>query len=555
MRPLTELDKQIDKVKKNVKTVATYAAAAFGGAAAAAWHLAETGSHANETASALADTFKENTAAVNKWAKDSSKAMGRSFFDMQESALKFGAFLGPVFGGAGADVALMSEQLSALAVDLAAFYDISDKKAMDDLFSGMAGETEAVRKLGIDISDTTLEDMNKRVNGDNRTMRALTLNEKASLRLQKILIDTVDKQGRAVKEAGEWAGRLKKVEGRLKTLAVVYGRRLLPYMKAGLGIFEGMLETGVRFVENLETIASRARALAVTAGILTAAWVAQNFQAIKLVAQMYHLKFLSDGFYKNLAKAGIQAVKIGAVFYGMEDFITFLRGGESLVGKLLTAITGLKNPLKAMTQGYEMFFTMISNGVIRMMNELGEMVNFTAIGKMAKAKLTGNTEEVKRLEKEREQRVWQGTIDPKLGLKREASMRFDAVQSGDVDSYLANASAEDNQQSALEKFKAERKALIGNLLTLSKNGTGFNTAEDANAVRDWATKINLRDEDVNAGFLSQEQATFLRPRGNMTIGDIIVHNNSADPVEVGKAARKAVQDLLDETDAAEGEEE
>jgi hypothetical protein len=180
--------------------MASSAGAGFAAVAYGAYKAVSAASNADESLNVLRQTFKGNSDAVVQWSKTIGKEVGRSEYTLQEAAGRFGSFLSPVFKDSGVDITKMSERLAELAVDLGSFYNTSDEEAAMRLFSGMSGETEAVRRLGIDISDSSLKDLHKK-SGDKRAYESLDLATKTQLRFTKILADTVDKQGDAFRSA------------------------------------------------------------------------------------------------------------------------------------------------------------------------------------------------------------------------------------------------------------------------------------------------------------------------------------------------------------------
>lgn len=320
-KPLNELDKKLKKARETVNTMGKYVAATWAGAGAAAYGLVTAASNANENLNVLQQTFKGNSDAVVSWSKTLGKEMGRSEYTLQEAAGKFGSFLSPVFKDSGQDVTAMSEDLSKLAVDLASFYNTSDEEAVMRLFSGMSGETEAVRRLGIDISDTSLDDLNKK-NGDSRRLASLTLAEKSALRFQKIMQDTKDKQGDAARTSDQWANSLKRGQEELKTLATTLGQRLMPYALRLLRWAESYLPVIEDVLLQSDAIEAGFRLLAIVTGVTAAAFVALNFPMI------------------------LMASLAGALNLAFEDLLVFLDGGHSVLGDFITIVTGVTDPLK-----------------------------------------------------------------------------------------------------------------------------------------------------------------------------------------------------------------
>jgi hypothetical protein len=341
--PLSKLDKRINVVKDNIAKMASIAGAGFAAVAYGAYKAVSAASNADESLNVLRQTFKGNSDAVVQWSKTIGKEVGRSEYTLQEAAGRFGSFLSPVFKDSGVDITKMSERLAELAVDLGSFYNTSDEEAAMRLFSGMSGETEAVRRLGIDISDSSLKDLHKK-SGDKRAYESLDLATKTQLRFTKILADTVDKQGDAARTAGGWANSVKRVQERIKTLTVEIGRRLMPTAKK----FLNALEHTVLFVgKAYDFITRQTHSLEVAFGLATIALTRFAYAQAALVVT-------APGFLAQLVaytgaalKSAAAFAKLALTFLVIEDFIGFLRGHKSVFGDFLTEVTGLQKPLQA----------------------------------------------------------------------------------------------------------------------------------------------------------------------------------------------------------------
>lgn len=387
-KPLTELDRKINRLTDRVKVFAQYSAAGFAVAAAGAYKLVDAASHAEEKLNILRETFKGNAAEVEKWSRVTAAAMGRSEFTFQESVGQFGAFLSTNLKDANVDIAQMSERLSALAVDLASFYDMTDSEAIMKLFSGISGETEAVRRLGIDISDSALAALNK-AHGDTRDYNTLTLPEKTMLRFQKIMLDTTLAQGDAVRTANQWAGTLKRVSEQMKTLAVRLGRVLKSVALPLLHTFEkfaSVVGKALLFVVKQTSALETALALAaVAAGALAAKFVIMSLALPGMIPLLV----------AGLAAAAVSAAQIAAsmvAFLVIEDVVTFLRGGDSILGSWLSNVTGLSRPLGLVEGAFERISISINNAGVRLQQMVygTKALALAASGNIAGAVATSN---------------------------------------------------------------------------------------------------------------------------------------------------------------------
>ncbi len=240
--PLKHVDNQLNRLNKSVSNIATNFAGAFGlyKIGEALGQAVNNASDVDETMNVLSKTFMENTDQVLKWSQVMGKAMGRSQYQLQELASSFGAFLQPQEGMTTEMITEMSKQLGQLTIDLASFYNTTDEEARMRLFSGLSGETEAVRRLGIDISDTSLDAFNKK-RGDNRRLATMTLAEKTQLRYLKILQDTTAKQGDAIDTYNSWENTWKRFKSEIYDASVEFGRELIPTLKKVVTTFEYLL--------------------------------------------------------------------------------------------------------------------------------------------------------------------------------------------------------------------------------------------------------------------------------------------------------------------------
>lgn len=120
----------------------------FSGAISAASDL-------NETVNKTQVVFGDSAGAVEAMGKTSAESLGMS----QNAALGAAATYGNLFRAIGLTEdksAAMSTRLVQLAADLASFNNADPSEVLDALRSGLVGETEPLRKFGINITDARL---------------------------------------------------------------------------------------------------------------------------------------------------------------------------------------------------------------------------------------------------------------------------------------------------------------------------------------------------------------------------------------------------------------
>lgn len=124
------------------------AGVAMGTAGVASIKLA---SDLTEVQNVVDTTFGSNAADINKWAKNAATSFGMS----ELQAKQFNGTIGAMFKSMGLgskDVLTMSENMTGLAGDFASFYNLKPEEAFEKIRSGISGETEPLKQLGINMS-------------------------------------------------------------------------------------------------------------------------------------------------------------------------------------------------------------------------------------------------------------------------------------------------------------------------------------------------------------------------------------------------------------------
>jgi hypothetical protein len=185
-------------------------------------------SDANETDNVLEQVFgTEGAARVKGWAATTSKEIGRSRYTLREYSGQLGAMLEPMVGSAS-KAQEMSTTFAKLSVDLASFFNTADDDALLALKSGLAGETEPLRRYGIVLLDATLQEY-AHTQGIHKKITAMTNAEKVELRYRYILAHTTKAQGDAARTADGFANSSRALKDNMKDLGTTLGQRLLPY--------------------------------------------------------------------------------------------------------------------------------------------------------------------------------------------------------------------------------------------------------------------------------------------------------------------------------------
>ena len=240
---------KLDSIKKSVKDISenltkigkgmtTYATLPLVAAGAAAVNMAsDMEESANKVEVCFGDaaqsvmTFSETTLNTYGIAKSTALEMASLFGDMATS-----------MGYSKQDAAEMSKTLVGLAGDLASFKNISLEEAQTALAGVFTGETESLKKLGIVMSDVSLQAY-ALANGINKKTSEMDQAEKVALRYQFVLDSTQNAQGDFSRTSDGTANQLRILSESLKELAAIAGEELIPIVTPIIQQINGMLQS------------------------------------------------------------------------------------------------------------------------------------------------------------------------------------------------------------------------------------------------------------------------------------------------------------------------
>lgn len=218
------------------------AAAVVGAAVAAqfAKKIITAASDLNETVSKSTVVFGKNAAAVQTWAKTSAKAFGMS----ENAALGAASTYGNLFvslGLAEDASAKMSTQLVELAGDLASFNNVSPEEALDALRSGLVGETEPLKRFGVNMNEATLKAQALKMGLISTTKEALDPAVKAQAAYALILEQTTTAQGDFARTSDGLANQQRILNAEWENAQAALGQTLLPAMTSAVSVLNNML--------------------------------------------------------------------------------------------------------------------------------------------------------------------------------------------------------------------------------------------------------------------------------------------------------------------------
>lgn len=234
----------MDNAEKNRKEMALMGkVGAVVGAAVAvqfARKIITAASDLSETVSKSTVVFGKNAASVQAWAKTSAKAFGMS----ENAALGAASTYGNLFvslGLAEDASASMSTKLVELAGDLASFNNVSPEEALDALRSGLVGETEPLKRFGVNMNEATLKAQAMKMGLIATTKGALDPATKAQAAYALILEQTTTAQGDFVRTSDGLANQQRILNAEWENAQAGLGQALLPAMTKAVDVLNNML--------------------------------------------------------------------------------------------------------------------------------------------------------------------------------------------------------------------------------------------------------------------------------------------------------------------------
>lgn len=196
----------------------------------------------NESTSKSQVIFGKSSAAVDDFAAHADKALGLS----KQAALEAAASFGNLFLGTGksqAEAAGLSTKLVALAGDLASFNNIDPTLALEKLRSGLTGESEPLRSVGVFLTEAKVKAKGMKL-GLADAHGELSEGAKVMARYAIILDETKTAQGDFARTSEGLANAQRIENAELTNLQATLGQKMLPAQlavtKAQVQFFQGL---------------------------------------------------------------------------------------------------------------------------------------------------------------------------------------------------------------------------------------------------------------------------------------------------------------------------
>lgn len=297
-------------------------------------------SNLNEAINASTQVFGESQGVIDEFAKTSARTFGIS----KRAANEYAASLGSILEASGftrAESALMSVNLVRLAGDLASFKNLSIDVALQKIRSGLVGEAEPLRTVGVLLSEAAVKAKAYEL-GIADVGSELTEAQKVQARYAIIFQQTQQAQGDAVRTGDQLANRQRQLNAVWEDSRATLGQKLLPAAIKITEVLILMASAAAKLAPVFDAISSHINLIG--AAILVASAL---LGGAGIIPALVFLAFRWEKVFKELpgpvqsaaiAVAGIFDSIVNGIVSGLntalsaiEDFVNKI-GGSKIIG-------------------------------------------------------------------------------------------------------------------------------------------------------------------------------------------------------------------------------
>lgn len=220
----------------------------------------ESASNLQEAQNVVDVTFGKSAETIDAWSKKAANSYGIS----ELNAKKYNGTLGAMLKSMQLNdkkVLEMSTSLTGLVADFASFYNLDHETSFNKIRSGISGETEPLKQLGINMSVANLETF-ALSSGLKKTYNTMSEAEKTTLRYNYLMKVSADAQGDFARTSGSYANQHRIAELNMQNLSNTIGSKLLPVVNQALTIFNGLFGGTTNMSEGISQLTTMISSIA-----------------------------------------------------------------------------------------------------------------------------------------------------------------------------------------------------------------------------------------------------------------------------------------------------
>jgi len=298
-----------------------------------------------ESQNVVDTVFKDSSESVSEW----SKSLAGSYGISELSGKKYVGTLGAMLSSMGLtnDKTLeMSESMVQLAGDMASFYNLSTDEAFEKIRSGISGETEPLKQLGINLSVANLEAFGLS-EGITKAYNAMSQSEQSTLRYNYLMNVTANAQGDFAKTSNSYANQQRILALQFENLETKIGKQVVPALTSSFtklnkkfdesgdkiadyvgGALEGLADGLIFIVDNSDEVISAVGGIAVGMAVFkvggaiqsgitmaTSAWKAYKEATVAATTAQAALNLVTSSSVLGFAALAIGGIAAGLLLY------------------------------------------------------------------------------------------------------------------------------------------------------------------------------------------------------------------------------------------------
>ena len=212
----------------------------------------ELASNLEEVQNVVDTTFGAGAQQIYKWSDAAAEGFGISSLQAQKMNGTLGAMLKSM-GLSSEAIIQMSTDMVGLTGDMASFYNLDAGEAFEKIRSGISGETEPLKQLGINMSVANLEAY-ALAQGIETAYKKMSQAEQAQLRYSYLMSVTADAQGDFARTADSYANQQRILQLNIENLSATLGQSLLPHLNETITLINNKLPEAGPAIEKISEI-------------------------------------------------------------------------------------------------------------------------------------------------------------------------------------------------------------------------------------------------------------------------------------------------------------
>lgn len=194
----------------------------------------ETAMSATESENLFAVSMGKMAVQARQWSEQLSKSLGLNGYEIRKNVSTFNIMLDSMDMGTKRSYE-MAKGLTTLAYDMASLYNLDTEDAFEKLQSGISGEVEPLKRLGIIVNDTRVKTY-AYTQGLAKQGAELTDQQKILARYGLIMEATQKAQGDLKRTGDSTTNSFRTMKSQLAEVSITFGSMLIPTIDKALKV-------------------------------------------------------------------------------------------------------------------------------------------------------------------------------------------------------------------------------------------------------------------------------------------------------------------------------